>query len=91
MRATMNISLPESLKDWVEKQVSKRGYGTASEFVRDVLRREKEKEAQAKINARLDEAIESGASTPLTTGDWRKIRAEGLRMTGGRRKNEPRD
>jgi antitoxin ParD1/3/4 len=86
MRATMNISLPESLKEWVEKQVARKGYSTASEFVRDVLRREQEEEARERINRRLDDAIESGTSTPLTAPDWRKIRAEGMKLARGRRK-----
>ena len=76
MRATMNISLPESLKEWVEKQVARKGYSTASEFVRDVLRREQEEEARERINSRFDDAIESGKSTPLTAQDWRKTQPQ---------------
>jgi antitoxin ParD1/3/4 len=38
--ATMNVSLPDPLKDFVETQVSERGFGTSSEFVRDLIRRE---------------------------------------------------
>ncbi len=39
----MNVSLPDSLKDFVESQVSERGFGTSSEFVRDLIRREQER------------------------------------------------
>ena len=63
MRTTMNISLPAPLKQWVETQVSQKGYSTASEFVRDVLRRE---EARGRIDERLIAAIQSGESTPFT-------------------------
>ena len=38
--ATMNVSLPDPLKQFVEEQVSERGYGTSSEFVRELIRRE---------------------------------------------------
>ena len=86
MRTTMNISLPGPLKQWVEKQVSKKGYSTASEYVRDVLRREQEQEARARIDSRLVAAIKSGESTPLTQADWDRIRAEGLKLVGSRRK-----
>ena len=41
--STMNISLPESLKSFVDDQVSERGYGTSSEYVRDLIRRDQEK------------------------------------------------
>jgi len=36
--STMNISLPDSLKAFVDKQVSQRGYGTSSEYVRELIR-----------------------------------------------------
>lgn len=40
---TMNISLPESLKAFVDRQVSARGYGTSSEYVRELIRRDQER------------------------------------------------
>ena len=36
---TMNISLPETWKSFVDEQVSGRGYGTSSEYVRDLIRK----------------------------------------------------
>ncbi|MFM8767761.1 MAG: type II toxin-antitoxin system ParD family antitoxin, partial [Rubrivivax sp.] len=36
--STMNISLPDSLKAFVDEQVSQRGYGTSSEYVRELIR-----------------------------------------------------
>jgi antitoxin ParD1/3/4 len=41
--STMNISLPDSLKAFVEEQVAERGYSTSSEYVREVIRREQER------------------------------------------------
>ena len=38
--STMNISLPDSLRAFVEEQVSARGYGTSSEYVRELIRKE---------------------------------------------------
>lgn len=40
---TMNISLPDSLKDFVDEQVNERGYGTSSEYVRELLRKEQDR------------------------------------------------
>jgi antitoxin ParD1/3/4 len=37
---TMNVSLPDELKDFVDEQVHGGGYGSTSEFVRDLIRRE---------------------------------------------------
>jgi len=40
--STMNISLPDSLKAFVDEQVSQRGYGTSSEYVRELIRRDQD-------------------------------------------------
>lgn len=39
----MNISLPESLKTFVDEQVSQRGYGTSSEYVRELIRKDQDR------------------------------------------------
>lgn len=40
--STMNISLPDTLKSFVDEQVSQRGYGTSSEYVRALIRKDQE-------------------------------------------------
>lgn len=40
---TMNISLPNSLKEFVDEQVNQRGYGTSSECVRELIRKEQDR------------------------------------------------
>ena len=40
---TMNISLPDSLKEFVDQQVTTAGYGTASEYVRELIRRDQDR------------------------------------------------
>lgn len=42
--STMNISLPEALKAFVDEQVAGRGYGTSSEYVRDLIRQDRDRE-----------------------------------------------
>lgn len=39
----MNISLPESLKKFVDEQVGQRGFGTSSEYVRELIRRDQDR------------------------------------------------
>ncbi|MCB1907668.1 MAG: type II toxin-antitoxin system ParD family antitoxin [Rhodocyclaceae bacterium] len=41
---TMNISLPDSLKAFVDEQVSERGYGTSSEYVRELIRKDQDRQ-----------------------------------------------
>lgn len=55
--STMNISLPEELKAFVDEQVAARAYGSASEYVRELLRRERDREH---LRALLVEGLESG-------------------------------
>ena len=86
MRTTMNISLPAQLKSWIERQVAGKGYSTASEYVRDLLRREQEQQARAYVEQKLTEALESGEPTPMTPEDWQRIRTVGLRRARSRRK-----
>jgi antitoxin ParD1/3/4 len=52
----MNVSLPEELKDFVDEQ-AKRGYGTSSEYVRELIRRDQDR-------LRLRELLLAGVSSP---------------------------
>ena len=40
---TMNISLPEHLRSFVDEQVSQGAYGTSSEYVRDLIRKDRDR------------------------------------------------
>ena len=40
----MNISLPDALKNFVDEQVSTRGYGTSSEYVRELIRKDQDRQ-----------------------------------------------
>ena len=86
MDSMMNISLPSSLKNWVERHVARNGYDTADEYVIEMLRREQAQEARSRIDALLLKAIDSGESTPMTAKDWGRIRAAGRRRFMARRK-----
>jgi antitoxin ParD1/3/4 len=41
--STMNISLPDSLEDFIDEQVNQGGYGTSSEYVRELIRKERDR------------------------------------------------
>lgn len=41
--STMNISLPDTLKTFVDEQVSQRGYGTSSEYMRELIRKDQDR------------------------------------------------
>ena len=56
--ATMNISLPKTLKSFVDDQVSARGYSTSSEYVRELIRKDQDRQ-------RLRGLLLEGAASPL--------------------------
>ena len=57
MASTMNISLPETLRDFVEEAVSAGGYSSVSEYMRELVRQAKaEKELEERLLAALDSA-----------------------------------
>lgn len=74
--ATMNISLPDELRQFVENEVTRGGYSTASEFFRELIRERQKKRADEKLEALLVEGLEIGDAAPLTEADWSDIRRE---------------
>jgi antitoxin ParD1/3/4 len=75
---SMNISLPESMKKFVESEVAAGGYGTASEFIRELLREAQKRKSSAKVDALLLEGLQS-ESSEMRRADWdelkRRVRA----------------
>ena len=59
--ATMNVSLPDAMKTWVEERSQTGRYSNASDYVRDLIRRDQDRaEKIARMQALVDEALESG-------------------------------
>ncbi len=56
---TMNISLPDALKSFVDQRVTSAGYGTSSEYVRELIRRDKDR-------VQLRNLLLEGAESPIT-------------------------
>ena len=55
----MNISLPEALKEFVDNQVGANGYSTSSEYVRELIRKDRDRQ-------RLRGLLLDGAASPST-------------------------
>lgn len=62
----MNVSLPETLKEYVENQVAQGGYGTVSEYLRELIRADKKRKAEDHLEALLLEGLDSGDAIPYT-------------------------
>jgi antitoxin ParD1/3/4 len=74
--SSMNISLPEPLREWVEAQIKRGRYGNASEYLRELIRRDQERQAQERLEQLLLDGIRSGSASPLTKTDWAELRAD---------------
>lgn len=61
--ATMNVSLPDPMKHWVEAQTRTGRYSNASDYVRDLIRRDQERNEQiSRMQGLIAEGLESGVA-----------------------------
>ncbi|WP_443750071.1 type II toxin-antitoxin system ParD family antitoxin [Asticcacaulis solisilvae] len=79
--ATMNISLPDQMKDWVERQAEGGRYSNSSDYVRDLIRRDQVRAEQiAAMQAKIDEGLASGVSSHTLPEIFELARAEFARQ-----------
>lgn len=78
---SMNISLPHELREYVEQQ-TKGGYSTPSEYVRELIRGDKERRAKERLDVLLLEGLDSGESLPATPAFWDELKREALAKLG---------
>ena len=81
---TMNISLPEPLKQFVEEQVNQGGYSSTSEYVRELVRADQKRKAREQLEDILSSALTSDAQE-VTPEYWQKLREEALGRVNARR------
>ena len=67
---TMNIALPESMKQFVQDRVSQGGYSSVSEYVRELIRADQKRKAEERIDSLLLEGLDSGSPIPVTPEYW---------------------
>lgn len=67
---TMNIALPESLKVFVQERVADGGYGSVSEYVRELIRADQKQRLEARIDTLLLEGLNSGGPIEVTPDYW---------------------
>lgn len=78
--ATVTISLPEPLKNFVDGQLADKGFGTVSEYFHSLLREAQARERDARLEALLLEGVSSGEPIPLTKAFWADLRQEAARL-----------
>jgi antitoxin ParD1/3/4 len=83
---TMNISLPDPMKEYVEGQVTAGAYSSASEYVRELVRADQRRQAKEELEQILLSAINSGDPIDVTPEMVEQVRSR-LRSRAGQRKS----
>jgi antitoxin ParD1/3/4 len=76
--ATMTISLPDPMREFIEGEVSTGNYGSASELFRELVRERQKRKAQERLETLLLEGLESGRSIEVTQ-EYLEARRQTLR------------
>ena len=78
--ATMNISLPDSMREWVEKKTKSGQYSNNSDYVRDLIRKDQERGNKIKaLQAAIDQGLASGSAGAL---DMNKVKQKAKQQAG---------
>lgn len=72
---TMNISLPDTLREFVDSQVKTRGYSTSSEYIRELIRNDQLRQTEQRLAELILEGMESGPAAPVEADYWDRKRA----------------
>jgi antitoxin ParD1/3/4 len=79
----VNISLPDSLQEFILAQVAKGGYGSVSDYIGELVRAD---HANTSLEAEVIKGLESGEPTPMTSADWSELR-DRIRLSEPGRRN----
>jgi len=74
MTVTMNISLPDTLKAFIDARVQSGGYSSHSEYLRELVRKDEIEAAKTKLRTLLMEGLNSPAGRP-----WNEVKADLLK------------
>lgn len=85
--STLNISLPEAMKAFVETQVASGQYGSASDYIRDLIRSDQRRRAEQELESKLLEALDSGNYQKLSTESLDRLRARVKKTAAGKTKD----
>ncbi|MBE9208929.1 type II toxin-antitoxin system ParD family antitoxin [Nostoc sp. LEGE 06077] len=71
---SINISLPDAMRTYIEEQVAAGSYSSVSEYFRELVRQDQKRQAAERLEAMLLEGLNSGNATEMTPDDWEDIR-----------------
>ena len=77
----LHFELPESLRDFVDERIRRGEYADVGEYLRDLVRRDRETQAAARLRELIREGLASGPGRAMTEADWADLRARALPRT----------
>jgi len=73
--ATMNVSIPDPMREWVEDQIESGHYSNASDYIRDLIRRDQEyKDKYNALLKALKTGENSGVSKRTIDEIWKEVK-----------------
>ena len=72
---TLNISLPDAMRVFIDEAVARGEYSTASEYLRQLIREDQKRVAQDRVERLLLEGLESGEPVEISDEWWQRKKA----------------
>ena len=82
---TIHISLPESLKEYMDERVNEEHYSTLSDYIRALVREDQKRYAEERLEKLLLEGLESGRGAALGSKEWKQFKKKALSRAKGRK------
>ena len=79
--STLNISLPDQMRSFIEAQVSGGLYSSASDYVRALIREDQQRQEQVRLESQLLAALESGKFEEMTPDFFERLREQARQAT----------
>lgn len=80
---TMNVSLPDTMKSFVEERLANDGYGTISEYIRELIRADQKRREEEKLETLLLQRLQGDTEFEFEIND---VRAELAKRLGKKKK-----
>ena len=71
---TMNLDLPEPMREFVQQQVVQGGFNDAGEYMRELILADRRRKELTALEAEIIKGLDSGEPMPMTAADWAEIR-----------------
>jgi antitoxin ParD1/3/4 len=85
--ASLNVNMPKDLREFLDKRTENGGFGTPTEYVRDLIRRDREEQREREIDELLVAGLKSGNAKGDAKGMFDRLRARVDELEASRQRN----